>query len=211
MGDTMIEDSNDKFTDEEREAAEAQILEQVKRIDYYISEYTVEFLADKVVKKEYEIPTYQREYTWDEERKWRFIESLLMGLPIPFLFFWENPRTGKLEIVDGVQRLSTIHEFLYEGLTLGNLDKLTALNGFSFSDLSEARQRKFKNRSIRGIVLNEHADEQARFDLFDRINTGSKHANKAEIRRGALGGPFMNLVIDLAEDADFKKVAREHP
>ena len=53
-----------------------------------------------------------------------------------------------------------------------------------FSDLPESRQRKIKNRSIRGIVLNEHADEEARFDLFDRINTGHKNANKAEVRRG---------------------------
>lgn len=68
-------------------------------------------------------------------------------------------------------------------------------------------QRKTKNRSIRGIVLNEHADEQARFDLFERINTGSKMANKAEVRRGALGGPFLDLVIELAKDPEFCELA----
>src|ERR1700735_4388914 len=66
-----------------------------------------------------------------------------------------------------------------------------------------SRQRKIKNRSIRGIVLNENADDQARFDLFERINTGSKTANDAEIRRGALTGPFLDLVIDLAKDPLF--------
>lgn len=185
------------------EAAEIQILEQTKRIDYYLTEYSIELLASKMENGEFEIPGYQREYTWEESRKWRFIESLLMNLPIPFLFFWENPKSGKLEIVDGVQRLSTIHEFLYQGLVLGDMEKLPALSGFSFSNLMESRQRKLKNRSIRGIVLNEHADDQARFDLFDRINTGSKAANKAEIRRGALQGPFMRLVIDLAQDPSF--------
>jgi hypothetical protein len=76
-----------------------------------------------------------------------------------------------------------------------------------FRDLPESRQRKIKNRSVRGIVLNEHADDQARFEIFDRINTGSKIANKAEVRRGALIGPFLDLVISLASDQVFATLA----
>lgn len=105
---------------------------------------------------------------------------------------------GKLEIVDGSQRLRSIEEFVLGDLRLGELQSLTALSGFKFSDLPESRQRKINNRSIRGIVLNEHADEQARFDMFERINTGSKIANMAEVRRGALAGPFMDLIIELS-------------
>lgn len=56
-------------------------------------------------------------------------------------------------------------------------------------------------------MLNEHADEQSRFDLFDRINTGSKVANKAEVRRGALGGPFLDLVISLTKEPLFVELA----
>ena len=156
---------------------------------------------------EFQIPAYQREDTWESSRKSRFIESLLMGLPIPFLFFWESPATGKLEIVDGSQRLRTIQQFVLGDLTLGELGELTFMEGLRFSDLPPSRQRKIKNRSIRGIVLNEHADEEARFDLFDRINTGSKIANKAEVRRGALVGPFLDLVIELAENRQFSSLA----
>ncbi len=188
-------------------AAEAQIVEQSKRIEFYLTEYSVELLASKMRNGDFEIPAYQREDTWEAQRKSRFIESLLMGLPIPFLFFWESPQTGKLEIVDGSQRLRTIEQFVLGDLSLGELDELSLLQGFRFHDLPESRQRKIKNRSIRGIVLNEHADEQARFDLFDRINTGSKIANKAEVRRGALVGPFLDLVIELAKDAKFTKLA----
>jgi hypothetical protein len=199
------------MTDEEKQAAiaaaEAQIIEQSKRIEFYLTEYTVELLAQKMRDQEFEIPAYQREDTWEKSRKWRFIESLLMGLPIPFLFFWEKPTTGKLEIVDGSQRLRTIEQFVLGDLTLGKLEVLTELDGFGFKDLPESRQRKLKNRSIRGIVLNEHADDRARFDLFDRINTGSKIADPAEIRRGALPGPFLDLVIALAGDQRFKRIA----
>jgi hypothetical protein len=195
------------FTPEQIEAAEAQIVEQSKRIEFFLTEYSVELLASKMENGDFEIPPYQREDTWEPERKSRFIESLLIGLPIPFLFFWEQPTTGKLEIVDGSQRLRTIHQFVLGSLVLGELDVLTQLEGMGFRDLPKSRQRKINNRSVRGIVLNEHADDQARFEIFDRINTGSKIANKAEVRRGALIGPFLELVISLTEDPLFVELA----
>ncbi|MDZ4797644.1 MAG: DUF262 domain-containing protein [Bryobacteraceae bacterium] len=195
------------ITEEQVNAAESQIVEQSKRIEFYLTEYSVELLATKMHSKEFVIPAYQRDDTWEPARKSRFIESLLMGLPIPFLFFWESPETGKLEIVDGSQRLRTIDQFILGDLTLGELDTLSELEGMQFRDLPASRQRKINNRSIRGIVLSEHADEQARFDLFDRINTGSKIANKAEVRRGALVGPFLDLVIELAREHAFEKLA----
>ena len=194
------------LTSEAQAAAEDQIVEQSKRIDFYITEYSVEILANKTKAKEYVVPAYQWEFTWEPERKSRFIESLIMGLPIPFVFFWEMP-DGRLEIVDGSQRLRTLEEFILGDFRLGDLDQLTGVSGFTFRDLPESRQRKIKNRSIRGIVLNEHADEAARLDMFERINTGSKNANTAEVRRGALAGHFMTMVIDLAQDKKFHALA----
>jgi Protein of unknown function DUF262 len=198
---------SEKFTLEQVEAAENQIVEQSKRIDFYLTEYSAELLADKTRNGDFEIPSYQREDTWEDSRKTRFIESLLMGIPIPFLFFWENPETGKLEIIDGAQRLRTIEQFILGDFVLGDLGELSLLSGFGFKDLPKSRQRKIKNRSIRGIVLNEHADARSRFEVFDRINTTPKIANKAEIRRGALGGPFLDLVITLSKDSLFVNLA----
>lgn len=190
----------------ERADAEQQIVEQSKRIEFYITEYSVELLANKMRAEEYVVPDYQRNFTWEDDRQSKFIESLIMGLPIPFIFLWEMP-DGRLEIVDGSQRLRTIEAFLLDDLRLGTLEQLPLISGFTFKDLPESRQRKIKNRSIRGIVLNEHADELARLDMFERINTGSKSANPAEIRRGALSGLFMDLVIELSGDAEFVKLA----
>lgn len=179
-------------------AAEDEIVDRSRRIDFYMTEYSVEHLAHKMKRGDFIIPSYQREFTWESERKSRFIESLIMGLPIPFLFFWEMG-DGKLEVVDGSQRLRTLQEYILEDLVLTELEELPSLSGTRFSDLPESRQRKIINRSIRGIILNEHADDQARFDMFDRINTGSKVANTAEVRRGALRGPFQDLVIELSK------------
>lgn len=193
-------------TEGEIAGAEAQIVELSKRIEFYLTEYSVELLAGKMTKGDFVVPAYQREYTWELARKSRFIESLILGLPIPFLFFWEMP-DGKLEIVDGSQRLRSIEEFVVGDLRLSELHSLTALSNFKFAELPESRRRKIINRSIRGIVLNEHADEQARFDMFERINTGSKIANMAEVRRGALAGPFMSIVIELSALPDFVSLA----
>ncbi|UFN51779.1 DUF262 domain-containing protein (plasmid) [Roseomonas sp. OT10] len=194
------------LTEEQKAAAEAQIAEQSKRIEFNLVEYTIEILANKMEDGSFFIPDYQREDTWEDARKSRFVESILMGLPIPFLFFWERP-DGRLEIVDGSQRLRTIQQFILGGFRLGELDTLNLISGFRFKDLPESRQRKTNNRSIRGIILNERADERARFDLFERINTGSKIANTAEVRRGALVGPFVRMVIDLARDPAFGELA----
>ncbi|MGV1957781.1 DUF262 domain-containing protein [Agrobacterium tumefaciens] len=191
---------------EQLAAAEAEIVDRSRRIDFYMTEYSVELLAEKMDRGEFVIPAYQREFTWEPARKSRFIESLVMGLPIPFLFFWEM-ENGKLEIVDGSQRLRTLQEYVLGEMMLIQLEELPSLNGTRFLDLSPSRQRKIKNRSIRGIVLNEHADDQARFDMFERINTGSKQANTAEVRRGALRGPFLDLVLELSKVPLFAELA----
>jgi hypothetical protein len=195
-----------KISAEQLAAAEAEIVDRSRRIDFYMTEYSVELLADKMAKEEFVIPAYQREFTWEPGRKSRFIESLIMGLPIPFLFFWEM-ENGKLEIVDGSQRLRTLKEYVLDDFELGHLEEIPSLGGTRFNDLSSARRRKILNRSIRGIVLNEHADDQARFDMFERINTGSKVANTAEVRRGALRGPFLDLVLELSKLPRFAELA----
>ncbi|PZQ90060.1 MAG: DUF262 domain-containing protein [Acinetobacter johnsonii] len=187
--------------------AEIQLQSYSKKIDFYTSEYTVEILAKKVAENEYTVPDYQREFTWDGPRKSKFIESILIGLPIPFVFFWINGDTGKLEIVDGSQRLRTIEEYLGGRLMLENLERLDLLNGTTFDDLPLSRRRKILNISIRGIILSENTDIEARVDLFERINTGSKVANPAEVRRGALRGVFMDFVNRLATNELFVKLA----
>jgi hypothetical protein len=198
-------------TPEQVRQAEEQIVQESKRIDFYVAEYTIELLAAKMGRGEFEIPAYQRNFTWEDQRKTRFIESIIMGLPIPFLVFWEIPETGKLEVVDGSQRLRTITAFLANEIELGEMEALTELQGSRFGDLLESRQRKLKNRTIRAIILNEHADEKARFELFDRVNTSSKIANNAEVRRGAIVGPFLDLVISLANDPVFTDLAPISP
>lgn len=194
-------------SEEQLQNAELQLQEFSKKIDFYTSEYTVEILAQKVTNEDFGVPDYQREFTWELERKCRFIESLLMGLPIPFVFLWMNDETGQLEIVDGSQRLRTLEEYMNNKLQLNGLERLNLLNGTKYEDLTLPRQRKLKNQSIRAVVLSDKTDLESRVDLFERINTGSKVANPAEVRRGALRGPFMEFIIQIAQDEQFTRLA----
>lgn len=187
-------------------AAERQLLEQERAIKYDTKEFTVELLVQKFGaggdNDDIYVPPYQRQFSWDRWRQSRFIESVLMGLPIPFLFFGDI-QDGRLEVVDGSQRLRTCRAFLDDSLILVGCERLDLLDGFHFSDLPKPQQRRFKNRTIRAVVLSSNATDADRRDLFDRINTGSLTARPAEVRRGSLPGPVTDLVIELATDELF--------
>jgi hypothetical protein len=99
------------FSDEQLQGGETAIAALERTVKFQVTDYTIEFLAQKVRDEEYYVPEYQRELTWNTENQSRFIESLLMGLPIPFLFLWQA-EDGRLEIVDGSQRLRTIVRFM---------------------------------------------------------------------------------------------------
>ncbi|KPM18072.1 DUF262 domain-containing protein [Citromicrobium sp. WPS32] len=182
--------------------AEASIAELERTVKFLVTDYTVEFLAGKVRDEEYYIPEYQREFSWNDDAQSRFVESLLMGLPIPFLFLWQA-NDGRLEIVDGSQRLRTIVRFMDDGLALKNLKLLPLVEGFRFSNLDRSRQRKLSNQTLRGIVLDTSVSEATRTEMFNRINTGGTKLNDAEVRRGSLPGPFTDLIMELSTDERF--------
>lgn len=189
-------------TSDQVEEAESQIIEYARSVKFTVTEYSFEFIVQKLNADRYYVPDYQRELVWTPAKKSKFVESVLMGLPIPFVFFWQN-EDGRLEIVDGSQRLRTIRDFMADRITLSGLEVLPALNGFRFSDLSTSRRLKFGEISIRIIILDNTTDAVTRTEMFARINTGGTTANDAEIRRGSLPGPFMALVVQLATDAKF--------
>ena len=197
-------------------AAEKQIESQRRVVDYDIKEYPIETIVRKystvdpdAKKPEFYTPDYQRELTWDERRQSKFIESVLIGLPIPFLTFAETSDSdeGGLEIVDGSQRVRTLCRFMTGELQLQELRRLSRLNGFRYTDLPLPRRRKFYRSTIRIIVLSDSADEETRRDIFERINTGSDPLKDMEQRRGIMDGPFLTFIEQCAKNTTFHKLA----
>lgn len=95
-----------------------QLSNEQKLVSFDMRELTIEFYVTKYLTNidkddnEIYVPDYQREFVWDTTRQSRFIESLLLGLPVPFIFTAEIPETGRLEIVDGSQRIRTLAAYL---------------------------------------------------------------------------------------------------
>jgi hypothetical protein len=181
------------------EKAEAQITEKQKIVDFDVKEFTIELLVNKYLNgldvddNDVFIPEYQRQFVWDNLRQSKFIESVLLGLPVPYVFAADTG-DGRLEIVDGSQRLRTLVSFLGNELTLKGLEILDELNGFKIENLTKSRQRKINNSTIRMIALTDKSDEDVRFMMFERINTGSDLLKEMEKRKGIFGGKFIDFV-----------------
>lgn len=166
---------------QDRNAAEMEIRDKRQQINYDTKQYPVEILVQKYMEginddtNKLFIPGYQREMTWDEARQSKFIESVILGLPIPYLFVAdigddENDES-RLEIIDGAEHIRTLTRFVNNELTLSGLEKLEHLNGFKFADLLLPRQRNFNRTTVRVIELTKTANEEFRRDLFERIQS----------------------------------------
>jgi len=203
------------------EKAEEQIYDLRKTVRYDIRELTIEIIVNKYDKGlQYDtdskensdsyniiyVPEYQRDFTWDPVRQSRFIESVLLGLPIPLIFVAEN-RDSAWEIVDGSQRIRTLNSFLKNDLQLKGLEKINTLNSFFFNDLEKSRQGKFKDTPIRMIVLSEDADDEVKKDMFERINRGSDLLKPMEKRKGIYLGHFRDFIYNkCAQNKEFEKL-----
>ncbi len=182
------------------------IREQQRVINFDIKEYTVELLIQKFKKGDLHIPYYQRKYIWPEQRKRKFIESVLLGLPVPYLFGADRDEDGKVEIIDGVQRLNTLVSFYNNDFKLDKLDKLDFLKNISFNELPQGQQRRLLNRTLRMIVLDQNCTEKDRFDVFERINTTSLILKDSELRKGAYQGMFWKFITECADNKVFQKL-----
>jgi len=202
--------------------AEAQIRESQKKVDFDVKEFTIEYYVNKFNSGEFYIPEYQRDFVWDEKRQAKFIESVVLGLPIPFIFVADvygrddkddESDEGNLEIVDGSQRIRTLARFVgsekekWENgeLELSNLEVLDKLNELKFKDFSPARKKRFLNSTIRMIQISDKSDADVRFMMFERINTGSDELKAMEQRKGIYRGEFMDFIYECAKNEIFIK------
>ena len=193
---------------EEQNKAEEQIKEEKEPVAFDTREYPVEVLINKFAAGDFIIPSYQRSFVWesDKEKMSKFIESIILDLPIPYLFFADDLDSGKLEIVDGSQRIRTLNAFKNNQFALDGLETLDLLNGFKFCDLIESRQRRFLRKTIRSIELTEKASSDVRRDLFARINTKPYDLLPMEIRKGIYDGAFYNFINQCSNNALFKSL-----
>ena len=165
----------------------------------------VEQLVSRIEHSEIDLsPDFQRAQIWDQERKSRLIESLLLRIPIP-VFYVAADAADNWRVVDGVQRSSTIYDFVKDQYCLDRLEYLIQLNGKPHDQLPRPMQRRISETQLVINVIEQGTPEEVMFNIFRRINTGGMTLNGQEIRHALHPGPAREYLKELAESQEFLK------
>lgn len=160
-------------------------------------------------------PEYQRLFRWSNDQRSRLVESILLELPIPQIFVIEN-QDGVLELIDGLQRVSSMIQFMnpsvlgLEPLRLQGCDLVSDLNGKVFEDLPLNLRHRLKRASMRTIVIKRQSKSFLRYEMFKRLNTGGSFLSPQEIRNcsarmlGEDGTQFYAFLQRLAASDNFR-------
>jgi len=164
-------------------------------------------------------PDFQRYFVWDITKSSRLLESALLDIPLPVIYLTEEP-DGKIYVIDGQQRLTSFFAYI-DGLfpdKKGKPFKLTGLKvlkefqGKLFTQLPEEVQDKIRYCKIRTITFKKESNPNLKFEIFERLNTGSVPLNTQELRNCIYRGKFNLLVKELAADKDFLELlGLKHP
>lgn len=200
---------------------------QVQQLDDVLSKVSVSSfdlsfneLADMYSTGELDIrPEFQRIFRWSAEAQSRFIETLILGLPIPPIYVVEE-ESGQYLLIDGLQRISTYLHFrgvlnapqFQPPIKPGNYLELTdceivsALNGLKYEDLSTSLKIKLKRAFIHVEVIKRASDKRFKYHMFKRLNTGGVVLSNQQIRNCTirmLDSKLNELLIDLSEEENF--------
>lgn len=154
-------------------------------------------------------PDFQRYFVWDIKKSSRLIESVLLDIPLPVIYLSEE-QDGTIYVIDGQQRLTSFFSFI-DGFMpnkkvvfkLSGLKVLTQYEGKQYSDLSEDIQDKIRYSKVRTITFKKESDKDLKFEIFERLNTGSVPLNAQELRNCIYRGKFNSLLKELAENETF--------
>ena len=202
--------------------------EQIAKVRTQSLDLSFNELLDMYTNQELVIsPEYQRLFRWSEAKESRFIESMILELPLPPLFVIELEE-GQYELIDGLQRISSYlhfrgklvapHRSIFEGdaLTLVDCDIVHQLNGATYDALPRAIEIKLKRAFVRVEVVRRESDTRLRYHMFKRLNTGGELLSEQEIRNCTirlLDNKFNEFLGECSQSEEFKecisKVANE--
>ena len=152
-------------------------------------------------------PEWQRNYVWDSSRASRLIESFLLDIPVPVVYFAKN-ESGNYEVIDGLQRLTSVFNFFDNKFKLQKLDILIEHKGKDYRSLPDEVQNKLQDAILRSFELSD-SDGAIHFVVFERLNTGGVKLNDMEIRNCLYRGSLNNLIKSLAENENFRKAINQ--
>ncbi|MGU8718549.1 HNH endonuclease family protein [Clostridium perfringens] len=150
-------------------------------------------------------PEYQRNYIQSDKEASKFVESVFLGCVIPEVQLYQDENTSVIEVLDGQQRITSLIRFMDGKYALSGLTDLKMLNGFYYSDLPKELKKKFKNYVLVSRIVKEEDDEY-KFFVFGRLNTGSKKLNAQEIRNCIFMGEMLNKAKEISNTSCVKSL-----
>ncbi len=152
-------------------------------------------------------PEYQRNYVWDNKKASLLIESILLNVPIPVIYVSEE-EDSCWNVVDGLQRLNSLHRFFADEFKLKGLEVLQELNGIQYSKLSPKASRILRNGNLRIILIFKESHPEIKYDIFMRLNRGAIHLNNQELRNCLYRGSLNDLLKELRQNRQFLSILR---
>lgn len=218
----MTKNSVDLELEDVIDESEADISVAIEK--YAISSFGIDFdvegLVRRLKKGDVYVPEFQRNFVWSHRESAQFIESLLLGLPVPGVFLAKDRHTQKLMIIDGQQRLKTL-QFFYEGYFRPDPDKKTQqvfdltqvqpqFQGRTYETLDEEDQRRLDNSVIHATIIKQESpdeeEDSSLYYVFGRLNSGGRKVTAQEIRTAIYNGKLIDLVEELNKNETWRKL-----
>lgn len=200
---------------------ESEIQEQYS-VTSYGADFDVDGLVRRIIKGDIFIPPFQREFVWNMNDASRFIESLLLGLPVPGIFLAKESDSNKLLVIDGQQRLKTL-QFFYDGyfnpiagqtvdrkFKLSNVHK--KFNGLTYKDLGEPDRIKLDDSIIHATIVKQDSPEDedtSIYHIFERLNAGGRKLVAQEMRTALFHGKLIDMLSNLNTNPSWRSIFRK--
>jgi Protein of unknown function DUF262 len=202
---------------------EAESDETVPKVCYDITSFGADYDVDGVVRRlskgEIFAPPFQRDYVWNIKHASRFIESLLLGLPVPGIFLAKDAATNKFLVIDGQQRLKTLKFFIegsfnpHAGEDKSKVFRLVEVqkpfDGVTYSTLEEKDRLRLENSIIHATIVKQDAPadgDTSIYHIFERLNTGGLKLTPQEVRTAASYGTLIVLLRNLNSEGNWRKI-----
>lgn len=215
MNDLTDKDTFEEIESEGNEQVSHEVPFNPNDISVSIVPRTVGQLVDMLEYDEIIIPSYQRlPNLWDDKKKSRFIESLMLNLPIP-LFYFDEGEDKKWKVIDGLQRISTLEHFILAGkkqntlsqtvspLVLRELEFKTEFNDYTWDKLPREIQRRIATNQVTINLIGKGTPDIVKYNIFSRINQGGIVLTAQEIRSALFQGYRLNFLEKLVSENTF--------
>ena len=212
---TEIEPVDEEIENADDDDASIDVAEY--KITSFGIDYDVEGIVRRLNKGTIKRPGFQREYVWPISRASKFIESLLMNLPIPGIFLYRRHDCHKQMIIDGQQRLETLRRF-YGGKFNNREFRLVGvrkqLAGLRYQDLTDEQKSSLDDSIIHATIIKQDEPDDggsSQFEIFQRLNSNATPLSAQEMRVASFRGEFSDLLVALNENEDWRELfGRRH-